>query len=88
MVNKFAQIVEECGGLESLENLQTVNMNEHDDEIYERLVMIVRKYFDGEMEDDTYVQPPNVDNNTNTFQFNTDEKAATNMATGSTGFNF
>jgi len=80
MVNKFCQIVEQCGGLESLENLQTVNMNEHEDEIYERLVMIVRKYFGGVAEDDSYVQGPNVDNNTNTFQFNTDEKA--------TGFNF
>lgn len=87
MVNKFSQIVEECGGLESLENLQTVNMND-EDEIYERIVMIVRKYFGGEYEDDAYVQAPQVDDNTNTFQFNADEKAASSMVTESTGFNF
>jgi len=72
-VNKFAQIVEECGGLESLENLQTADLHEHGEEIYERAVVILRKFFCGEFEDEAYVKKPDVDNCTNTFQFNTDD---------------
>jgi len=87
MMNKFSQIVEQCGGLDSLENLQTVNIAEHGDEIYERVVIIVRKYFGGEVEN-AYVREPGIDNNTNTFQFNTGEKTAADMADVSAGFSF
>jgi len=88
-VNKFAQIVEECGGLESLENLQTADLYEHGEEIYERAVVILRKFFCGEYEDEAYVKKPNVDNNTNTFQFNTDDGDGDgNMAEDTNGFNF
>jgi len=66
--NFFAQKVEECGGLDLLENLQTFDMI--GDEMYERLVTIIKKYFGGAQEDDAYVNPPDIDGKTNTFQFN------------------
>merc|ERR1719419_1648080 len=65
--NLFAQKVEECGGLDSLENLQAVESI--DDEVYQRLIIIVRKFFGGEDQDDAYVAEPDVDSKTNTFQF-------------------
>ena len=41
-VNKFSEYVEECGGLDMLEDLQR-----HDNEkIYEKAVKIIRSYFD------------------------------------------
>jgi len=77
--NLYAIKVEECGGLDQLENLQTVEMI--GDEVYERLITIVRKYFGGE-QDDAYVQEPDVDSKTNTFQFGGEAGA---MATESVG---
>jgi len=79
--NMYAQKVEECGGLDSLETLQTVEMI--GDDIYERLITIVRKFFGGE-HDDAYVAAPDVDSKTNTFQFGgeTAEMTAEGPATG------
>jgi len=77
--NLYAIKVEECGGLDQLENLQTVEMI--GDEVYERLITIVRKYFGGE-QDAAYVQEPDVDSKTNTFQFGGE---AGGMATESFG---
>jgi hypothetical protein len=46
--NKFADIVEECGGLDQFENLQR-----HDNEdIYKKVVQILQTYFDSEEEED------------------------------------
>jgi len=81
--NLFAQKVEECGGLDSLENLQAVETVV--DDVYERLIIIVRKYFGGEQEDDAYVAEPNMDTKTNTFQF---DGGISDMATAQEGFNF
>merc|ERR1719419_80702 len=64
--NLYAIKVEECGGLDQLENLQTVEM--FGDEVYERLITIVRKYFGGD-QDEAYVREPDVDRETDTFQF-------------------
>jgi len=85
--NLYAQKVEECGGLDQLENLQTVEVI--GDDVYERLIVIVRKYFGGE-QDDTYVKEPDVDSKTNTFQFGGDggEMAIEGMAGAQTGFSF
>lgn len=86
--NNFAQKVEECGGLDSLENLQTVEIIGED--IYERLIIIVRKFFGGE-QDDAYVREPDVDSKTNTFQFGGEENvdmAAEEMTSGHNGFSF
>merc|ERR550534_2755534 len=86
--NLYAIKVEECGGLDQLENLQTVEMI--GDEIYERLITIVRKYFGGD-QDDAYVREPEVDNETNTFLFRAQqhEKMATEGFRGEpSGFNF
>jgi len=87
-VNKFSQIVEECGGLDSLEDLQTADLHEHYGEIYESVVLIVRKYFGGEFEDEAYVREPDVDKNTNTFKFENDNKVSTDTVEEETGFSF
>jgi hypothetical protein len=51
--NKFAEYVEECGGLDNLEALQR-----HDnEEIYEKAVKILRMYFESEDEEETNVAP-------------------------------
>jgi len=86
--NLFAEKVEECGGLDLLESLQTVEMV--GDEIYERLILIIRKFFGGE-QDDTYVTAPEVDCNTNTFQFGggtAEMGTETIVGTQSSGFSF
>jgi len=85
--NLYAIKVEECGGLDQLENLQTVEMI--GDEIYERLITIVRKYFGGD-QDDAYVREPEVDRETDTFQFGAQAgKMATEEFGGQqSGFNF
>lgn len=85
--NLYAIKVEECGGLDQLENLQTVEMI--GDEVYERLITIVRKYFGGD-QDDAYVREPNVDRETDTFQFGTEAgtMATEDFGGQQSGFNF
>jgi len=85
--NVFAQKVEECGGLDHLENLQTFDMVA--DEVYERLVTIIKKYFGGD-QDEAYVDPPDVDGKTNTFQFSGEaaEMATVGMESAPAGFSF
>jgi len=84
--NLYANKVEECGGLDQLENLQTMEMI--GDDVYERLIIIVRKYFGGE-QDAAFVQEPDVDSKTNTFQFGEAGGMATEeMAGAQTGFSF
>jgi len=85
--NLFARAVEECGGLDSLEHLQTVEIV--GDDIYDRLIIIIRKYFGGDQEDG-YVREPEVDSKRNEFQFGGDnvDMAAEEMPGGQTGFSF
>merc|ERR1712060_438480 len=85
--NLFARTVEECGGLDSLEHLQTVEIV--GDDIYDRLIIIIRKYFGGDQEDG-HVREPEVDSKRNEFQFGGDnvDMAAEEMPGGPTGFSF
>lgn len=46
--NKFAAFVEECGGLDQLEELQ----RHENEEIYDKAVRIIRTYFDSEEEEE------------------------------------
>lgn len=62
-LNKFAEIVEECGGLDDLEELQ----RHENEEIYKKCVKIIQEYF--ESEEDGEDNMPGVDTNTNTFAF-------------------
>eukprot|EP00511_Aplanochytrium_stocchinoi_P001499 CAMPEP_0204842746 /NCGR_PEP_ID=MMETSP1346-20131115/47571_1 /ASSEMBLY_ACC=CAM_ASM_000771 /TAXON_ID=215587 /ORGANISM="Aplanochytrium stocchinoi, Strain GSBS06" /LENGTH=522 /DNA_ID=CAMNT_0051981767 /DNA_START=52 /DNA_END=1617 /DNA_ORIENTATION=- len=75
--NEYTILVDECGGLDVLEDLQEVE----DEDIYNSAVGIIEKYF-GSEEDDENVAPnvaetgdsfafkPTVNNNNNTFSFN------------------
>lgn len=51
--NKYAEWVEECGGLEHLDNLQ----KHENEEIYEKAVKLLKTYFDGEEDEDTTLAP-------------------------------
>lgn len=51
--NKYAEKVEECGGLDSLENLQT-NQNE---DVYNKAVRILKDYFEHEEEEEMNIAP-------------------------------
>lgn len=78
-VNQFCEFVEECNGLDNLENLQR-----HDnEEIYDKSVKMLREYFDSE-EDDDGMAAPTVDETNNQFTFGTG--TATTAPSG--GFNF
>jgi len=87
--NMFAYKVEECGGLDSLEELQSREAFQNETKIYEKVVSIVQKYFDGQIED-PYFQAPQVNTNTNTFNFEACQNAQTaaNAVNHSPGFNF
>lgn len=60
--NKFSEFVEECGGLDSLEELQ----KHQNEKIYDKVVKILTTYFDGEEEEDVSIAPVSDDNQ---FQF-------------------
>lgn len=63
--NKFTDVMEECGGLDSLEDLQR-----HDNqEIYDAAVKMLREYFDSDEDDCTDM--PAVDATANQFSFGT-----------------
>lgn len=62
-VNRFAELVEECSGLDNLEDLQ----RHENEEIYNRCVKILRDFFDSEEED--LGDAPVVDANANQFAF-------------------
>jgi len=55
--NQFADFVEECGGLDSLENLQ----QHENEEIYEKSVKLLKDFFESEEQEDEEV--PAVDGN-------------------------
>lgn len=62
--NSYCDLVEECGGLDLLEDLQ----RHENEEIYEKSVKILQEYFESE-EDDGMGMQPDVDQNTGQFQF-------------------
>jgi len=51
--NKYAEFVEECGGLDNLEVLQ----RHENEEIYDKAVKILRNYFDSEEAEDPSIVP-------------------------------
>mmetsp|Transcript_2457 Transcript_2457/g.3539 ORF Transcript_2457/g.3539 Transcript_2457/m.3539 type:complete len:108 (-) Transcript_2457:240-563(-) len=79
--NKYAEFVEQCGGLDSIEHLQR-----HDnEEIYNKAVNILQVYFeteDGEDEDETLNPEIAADKDQFQFGFNQDNDQ------GGGGFNF
>lgn len=63
--NKYAEIVEECGGVDQIENLQR-----HDnEEIYKKSVQILQTYFESEEEEDEASLAPKVSASANQFTF-------------------
>jgi len=78
--NLFAIKVEECGGVDSLEKLQCRESFYNENKIYEKLILITRKYFDGQIET-SYFQAPHVDVKNNTFQFNASQARITASVT-------
>jgi len=62
--NQYADLVEECGGLDILEDLQ----RHENEEIYEKSVRLLQEYFESE-EDDGMGMNPEVDQNTGQFAF-------------------
>jgi hypothetical protein len=62
--NQYSDLVEECGGLDTLEDLQ----RHENEEIYEKSVRLLQEYFESE-EDDGMGMAPEVDQNTGQFAF-------------------
>lgn len=62
--NKFADIIEEAGGLDVIEGLQ----RHENEEIYDRSIKILQKHFDSE-EDDGMGMAPEINQNTGQFSF-------------------
>ena len=80
--NPYANIVEECYGLDKIEFLQShENMD-----IYQKAFDIIEKFF-GSEEDDTKVAPA-VDENAQQFQFNQQQNLNQEQSNNSQGFNF
>jgi len=74
--NAYADIVEECGGLDTLEELQ----RHENEEVYEKSVKLLQDYFESE-EDDGMGMAPEVDASTNQFSFGqTSTQPATQFA--------
>jgi len=63
-VNRYANNVEECSGLDNLEALQ----NHENDEIYEKAVKILKTYFESD-EEDNQALAPQIAANQQHFQF-------------------
>ncbi|CAN4110939.1 unnamed protein product [Withania somnifera] len=76
-INLYAQMIDECDGLDKIENLQTHDNNE----IYEKVVKILEKYWAEEDEEQNL--PDGVDGNQQGFQFGYNQP---NVPTG--GFKF
>jgi len=66
----YADAVEECGGLDTLEDLQ----RHENEEIYVKSVKILQDYFESE-EDDNMTMAPEVDQSTGQFSFGTSTEA-------------
>jgi hypothetical protein len=68
--NKYADFVEECGGLDKLEELQ----RHENEQIYEKSVHLLKEYFEGD-EEETDMAPA-VDATNNQFAFGMAQNAA------------
>ena len=77
-INIYAQAIDECEGLDKIENLQTHDNNE----IYEKAVKILERYWAEEDEEEQNLQD-GVDGNQQGFNFG---NAQPNVPTG--GFKF
>jgi HEAT repeat protein len=64
--NEYANIIENCNGLDSIEELQ----NHQNNEIYEKAVNILETYFGAEADDQNTA--PNVNSSMNAFNFESD----------------
>lgn len=76
-INIYAQMIDECEGLDKIENLQ----NHDNNEIYEKVVKILEKYWAEEDEEQNL--PDGVDENQQGFSFGNTQP---NVPAG--GFNF
>lgn len=77
-VNVYAQMIDECDGLDEIENLQTHDNNE----IYEKAVKILERYWAEEEEEEQLIQDGGIGNQQQ-FSFATSQP---NMPSG--GFKF
>lgn len=66
--NQYADLVEECGGLDTLEDLQ----RHENEDIYEKSVKLLQDYFESE-EDDGMGMAPDVDESTGQFSFGSNQ---------------
>lgn len=66
-LNPICEIIEECGGLDHIENLQRHDNNE----VYEKVIHILKEYFGSDEEVDDTELAPTVDNTNNQFTFGT-----------------
>ena len=64
-VNLYAQMIDECDGLDKIENLQTHDNNE----IYEKAVKILERYWAEEEEEEQNLQDGGVANQQQGFSF-------------------
>jgi len=70
--NKYAEIVEECGGVDQIESLQR-----HDNEdIYKKAVQILQTYFDSEEEEDDSSLAPKVSASAQQFTFGSSDSGS------------
>ena len=81
-VDNVAMMIEEAGGLDKIESLQT----HENEEIYQKALAIIENYF-GENEDDSELAPEST-NEGFTFNGETKEVAPTNGNGGGQQFNF
>ena len=81
-VDNVAMMIEEAGGLDKIESLQT----HENEEIYQKALAIIENYF-GENEDDSELAPEST-NEGFTFNGETKEAAPTNGNGGGQQFNF
>lgn len=77
-INKYANLVEECGGLDKIEHLQS----HENPEIYQRAYNLIEKYFSNE-DTETNIDPV-VDTTNQQYQFSVAQNAESNQ----TSFNF
>jgi len=86
--NMFAIKVEECGGFDALEHLQTKEDFQGDNDMYYKLAAIVTKYF--RQAEDSNFQTPDTNTITNTFNFQVNETAQASVSekVQYTGFSF
>merc|ERR1712080_669141 len=65
--NKFADHIEECGGLEKIEAIQQVEYVEQS--VYRRAVQLIEKYWHKQPTNTNPQTAPTIDNKTNQFRF-------------------